>query len=365
MTSFSARAKATLVTGGCGEIGSNLLQKLSELGLGGELLSLDLHTPPPSEAVTGVNYIKGDITDPAIFRELEQQYDCTAVFHLAAILSTGGEHQPELAYTTNTDGTMNALSFAHACGVRRGDRPTTFLFPSTVAIYGLPASGNEDADTLKERIGAVSEDTYLEPITMYGVNKLAGEHLGRYFSRHYRLLSKTREASAVDFRSIRLPGVLSANTVPTGGTSDYAPEMIHAAAQGKMYECFARPRTTIPFLAMPDAVKALLTLSRAPRENLSRIVYNVSSFSVSAQEIATEVKRLFPSSAIVFKADVQRNRILQSWPAAMCDAAARADWGWSPDLDFRATFEDYLLPGVVARYGVASESERAPLQAVI
>lgn len=378
------RTKAILVTGACGEIGSNLLRELlsepeflgdPELGDSKRhgdsatrikspesyaLVGFDILPPTASHKVPTVQYVRGDITDPAALASLESDYDFETIFHLAAVLSTGGEREPEHAYEVNMDGSENILALARRQGSVR-ERPTKIIFPSTVAAYGIPSGGEEDRETFKKHFGAVGESSFLEPITMYGINKLAVEQLGRYYDRHYALLSKKEEKSCVDFRSIRLPGVLSANTIPTGGTSDYAPEIVHSAAQGKMYECFVRPRTTIPFMAMPDAVKALRGIAAAPKNRLNQVVYNVAGFSVSAQEIAHEVKKHFPDSTVVFKADPRRIRILESWPAAMDDRAARRDWGWAPDYDFFSTFKDYLIPGVKSLY----LEKEAPLQAAL
>src|SRR6185312_8583623 len=154
----------------------------------------------------------------------------------------------------------------------------------------------------------VAEESRLDPVTMYGCNKLHCEHLGRYFARHYPQLA-AGEPSGVDFRAIRFPGLLSAFTLPSGGTSDYAPEMIHAAAQGRPYACFVREDTRIPFMAMPDAVEALLGLEAARRDSLSRKVYNVGSFNPSAGDVLERVRRAFPDARVTFEPDVKRQGI--------------------------------------------------------
>jgi nucleoside-diphosphate-sugar epimerase len=140
-------------------------------------------------------------------------------------------------------------------------------------------------------------------------------------------------------------------TVPSGGTSDYAPEMLHAAAQGKSYACFVREDARIPFMAMPDGIRALLMLHDAPRERLNHAVYNIGSFSPSAGEIRALVLNEYPKADITFEPDVKRQGIVDSWPADVDDSAARADWSWSPSLDMRRAFTDYLIPGIRTRYG--------------
>jgi nucleoside-diphosphate-sugar epimerase len=185
---------------------------------------------------------------------------------------------------------------------------------------------------------------------MYGCNKLYGELLGTYYSGHYKQLSIDQVRGKVDFRALRFPGLISAVTVPSGGTSDYAPEMIHAAAQGKPYACFVRPDTRIPFMAMPDAVDSLLKLAECPREKLSRSVYNLGAFSPSAQEIRDEVVKAFPKAEITFEVDERRQGIVDTWPADVEDGAARKDWGHSPRFGFATAFHDYLIPTIRSRY---------------
>jgi nucleoside-diphosphate-sugar epimerase len=152
---------------------------------------------------------------------------------------------------------------------------------------------------------------------------------------------------------VRFPGLISAQTVPSGGTSDYAPEMIHAAAKGESYACFVRPDTRIPFMAMPDGVNALLELAAAPRERLTRTAYNVAAFNPSAEEIREVVLRAFPDARIDWDPDVKRQGIVDSWPADVDDAAARRDWGFSPRYDFTRAFSEYLIPTIRERYSTA------------
>jgi nucleoside-diphosphate-sugar epimerase len=187
---------------------------------------------------------------------------------------------------------------------------------------------------------------------MYGCNKLYCEQLGRYYARHYKQLSADA-VRRVDFRAVRFPGLISAVTTPSGGTSDYAPEMIHAAVRGERYECFVRPDTTIPFMAMPDAIEALRKLAEAPREALTRTEYNLRAFSRSAAEIRDEVLRDSPGAAIVFAVDDKRQAIVDTWPADVDDSAARADWGFNPMYDFERAFHEYLMPTLRHRYSHA------------
>jgi nucleoside-diphosphate-sugar epimerase len=210
-------------------------------------------------------------------------------------------------------------------------------------VYGFPDLA------AKRAAGRVAEESRLDPVTMYGCNKLYCEHLGRYFARHYRQLA-AGEPSGVDFRAIRFPGLLSAFTLPSGGTSDYAPEMIHAAAQGRPYACFVREDTRIPFMAMPDAISALLALLEAPAATLTRSVYNVTAFNPSAGELAALVRRDFPSARITFAPDARRQAVVDSWPEDIDDTRAREDWKFRPAFDLARTFEEYLTPNIRRRY---------------
>jgi nucleoside-diphosphate-sugar epimerase len=176
------------------------------------------------------------------------------------------------------------------------------------------------------------------------------ELLGRYYARHYKQLAAEPLSGKVDFRAVRFPGLISAVTVPSGGTSDYAPEMIHAAAKGEPYACFVRPDTRIPFMAMPDGVEVLMRLAAAPRANLTRTAYNVGAFNPSADEVRDVVLKAFPNAQISYQNDVKRQGIVDSWPADVDDSAARADWGWAPEYDFDRAFSEYLIPTIRKRY---------------
>src|SRR5207344_2032785 len=216
------------------------------------------------------------------------------------------------------EGTLNLLEFAQHQGESHG-RPVTFVYPSSIAAFGFP-----DLET-KARAGAVTEDQFAHPTTMYGCNKLYCEQLGDYYAHHYKQLSADA-IGRVDFRCVRFPGLISAMTIPSGGTSDYAPEMIHAAARGEPYACFVRPDTRIPFMAMPDAIEALLRLEAAPPERLTRTAYNLSAFNPTAKEICDVVVQAFPGARITWQADNKRQAIVDSWPVDVNDAAARRDW---------------------------------------
>jgi threonine 3-dehydrogenase len=335
-------SRTILITGANGEMGHGLIANLAEQTRV-RMVALDLHLPDETVRARCLRTVTGDIADISLLENLSATYDFDAIYHLAALLSTKSERQPRLANRVNVDGALNLLELGIAQARQQG-RDVVFLYPSSIAVYGLP-----DLPT-KRKAGKVREDDWCEPRTMYGINKLYCERLGRYYEYYYRQLDAQPPSGRLDFRCLRFPGLISAQTVPSGGTSDFAPEMLHAAAAGKPYSCFVRPDTRIPFMAMPDAVQALLALEAAPRAALSRKVYNVGSFNPSAQEVSERIGRAFPEAKVTFEPDVKRQEIVDSWPVDVDDSAARADWGWRPAFDLERAFDDYLLPAVSRRY---------------
>lgn len=323
-------------------MGHGLIERLAELP-DYDVLGLDIRELEPALASRCVATIVGDILDTRLLERLVTEFEIHAIFHLAALLSTRAEFSPETAHEVNVTGTMRLLKLAVEQSRWHGKR-VKFMFPSSIAAYGMP-----DLVT-KQRAGRVKEDEFNQPTTMYGCNKLYGEHLGRYYSRHYRQLAAEDERKGVDFRCIRFPGLISAFTVPSGGTSDYGPEMIHAAAQSKPYECFVREDTRISFMAMPDAIDALQQLMHAPAEKLSRVVYNITAMSPSAGEFAERTLKAFPAGKVSFKPDLRRQGIVDSWPLDVDDSAARQDFGFKPAFDFARTFDEYLVPNIKKRY---------------
>ncbi len=336
------RRPVVLITGASGEIGHGLITALSEDG-SHPILTLDLKPLEGDLARRVERQYVGSVLERNLLERILSEYEIDLIFHLAALLSTRGEFTPVTAHQVNVEGMIFMLEFAQAERVSHG-RPVTFLYPSSVAAFGLPDL------VAKARAGRVKEDDFNQPATMYGCNKLYCEQLGRYYSERYKQLS-AEAVSRIDFRCVRFPGLISAVTVPSGGTSDYAPEMIHAAAQGKPYNCFVRPDTRIPFMAMPDGVEALLKLAAVTGDHLTRRVYNVGAFNPSAAEIRDLVVNAFPGAAISFVPDLKRQGIVDSWPVDVDDSAARKDWGFAPKYDLRHAFSEYLIPAIRARYG--------------
>jgi threonine 3-dehydrogenase len=334
------RKPVVLITGAGGEIGHGLVARLATTGA--PIITLDVAPLESSVAARVGREFTGTITDLSLLDRILAEFEVDCVFHLAALLSTRSEFTPVTAHHVNVEGTLNLLEFAQRQGESHG-RPVVFVYPSSIAAYGLPDLA------AKSRAGKVQEDEFTHPRTMYGCNKLYCELLGNYYGRFYKQLSADA-IPRVDFRCLRFPGLISAMTVPSGGTSDYAPEMIHAAAKGDAYECFVRPDTTIPFMAMPDGVDALLALASAPRPRLTRSAYNLTAFNPSAAEIREVVVAAFPEAVVSYKIDPKRQGIVDSWPSNVDDAAARRDWGFSPRYDFHRAFHEYLIPTIRERY---------------
>jgi threonine 3-dehydrogenase len=335
------RKPVVLITGANGEIGHALIANLAQqrhLAV----VALDVNALDPQMTRLVQLEVTGSILDNNLLERLLAEFEIDLIFHLAALLSSRAEFTPMAGHHVNVEGTLNLLEFAAHQAESHG-RQVVFVYPSSIAAYGLP-----DRDT-RRKATRVREDDWNKPITMYGCNKLYCEHLGRYYAKHYKQLSEAK-SPRVDFRCVRFPGLISAVTVPSGGTSDYASEMIHAAARGQPYACFVRPDSRIPFMAMPDAIESLLKLSAAQPNRLSCSAYNVRAFNPSAEEIRESAMRAFPDANITYHVDAKRQAIIDSWPEDVDDTSARRDWDFAPSYDFDRAFHEYLIPTIRDRY---------------
>jgi nucleoside-diphosphate-sugar epimerase len=332
--------KVYLITGASGEIGQALIEELSQ-DPNAQIISMDLK-PLPDSLAGKSTHIVGNILDQKLLQDTFAEYRFDSIFHMAALLSTTAEHKPYLAHQVNACGTVELMKLASELTRERG-KPVKFLFPSSIAAYGLP-----DLET-KRAHSRIQEREWTEPATMYGCTKLYCEKLGVYYSENYQQLAE-EEPLRLDFRALRYPGLISAFTVPSGGTTDYGPEMLHAAAQEEPYTCFVRKDVRVPFMAMPDAVRSILMLSQAPAAVLRQRIYNVTSFSLSARDFQEIVLNHFPQAQITFEPDLKRQRIVDSWPADLDDSAAQEDWGWEPIYDVHRAFAEYLIPNIRKHY---------------
>lgn len=307
-----------LVTGGAGQVGTDLIKALHQEGA--ELAVFDL-APRPETAPADLRWFRGSVANgPEVF-------DCVkavrpdVIYHFAALLSATGEKYPHRCYRVNMDGTHNLLEAARLLDVRQ------FMFASTIAVFG---PGLPDP---------VPNDVPLLPTTMYGVTKVANEMLGAYYHGKWGL----------DFRGVRFPGLINAG-VPGGGTTDYALFMYVDGIRYGKYECFVGPESRVPMMYMPDALRAMQELSRAPEDKLQRRVYNIGAISPTAEDFANAVRARVPGVDITFKVDPERQAILDSWPCAVDDTCARNEWGWEPAYDLNKMSDD-LIPRIRAMFG--------------
>ena len=324
-----------LVTGAGGEMGHLLIPALRAQGI--DVIALDLVKLPESIREQCVEITAASILDGAVLDDLFRRHAPAYVFHLAAVLSRKAEAEPDLAHRVNVDGTVNLFKLCHQPGAATAVR---FLFPSSIAVYGLPNA------RVKTEAGAVKETEWTVPSGVYGCTKLYCELLGAHLRR---------SKGMPDFRSIRFPGLISAATLPAGGTTDYAPEMIHAAAQNRAYKCFVLRDTRLPFMTMPDAVDALIRLALADADQLTACAYNVRGFSSKAAEIRSEVLKHYPDAEIGFEPDPVRQALVDSWPGDVDDSLAQKDWGFCPKHGLSQAMADYLVPAMQKRYATAKQ----------
>ncbi len=304
-----------LITGATGQIGSELTLVLREK-YGGENVVAAGHKKSPNPRLVDTGpFVTLDVTDRAQLERTVREHRITEIYHLAAILSATGEQNPDLAWRVNMEGLYNVLEVARQTGVRR------IFWPSSIAVFG-PKTPRDNTP----------QDTILSPTTMYGITKVAGELLCEYYHRRYGL----------DVRGLRFPGIISSETPPGGGTTDYAVEIFYAAVRGEPYTCFVRPDTVLPMMYMPDCLKATLRLMEADPARLRYRIYNVTGMSFSAEELAREIQKRVPGFRVQYKPDF-RQHIADSWPRTIDDSAAREDWGWKPDYDLPKMVEAMLV----------------------
>ena len=318
--------KVILITGSNGEIGKSLIDKLSK---NNTIIALDLY----HNSKSSIEKIEGSILDNTILNQINNKYKLSEIYHLAAILSTKAQKNPSLANEVNYNGTINLLELAKLQSIKYNS-PIKFFFPSSIAVYNI----------LNRNLNNYINEKYVtnSPTTEYGKAKLKCEEIG----------IKKYLKNGVDFRCIRFPGIISANSKPTGGTSDYAPEMIHAAFLNKSYNCFVSNKTILPFITMPDAIQAIIKLMNTSQENIKSKIYNVTSFSPSVSELENKIKEYCPKFKLSYDIDNNRQKIVDSWPNFINDSLAKEEWNWSPNLNFNNFFMDYINPNLKEYYKI-------------
>lgn len=300
-----------LITGAGGQIGTELTAALRERHGTDNVVATDVVQPDDG---LGEPFERVDVTDRDRLAEVIYEHEPDVVYHLAAILSAAGEQKPQLAYDVNVTGLYNVLE------VSRTQEVGKLVVPSSIAVFGS-GTPNDPA-----------ESTVLQPTTLYGISKVFGEHMGRYYYGKYGL----------DVRGLRLPGLLSYKTRPGGGTTDYAVEVFYEALREGAYTYFVREDTTLPMMYMPDAIRALIELGEADGAKLThRTNYNVGALSFTAGELTAEIRTHLPEFEAEYRPD-HRQEIADSWPDSVDDAAAREDWGWEPEYGFERMVEDMV-----------------------
>jgi nucleoside-diphosphate-sugar epimerase len=294
-----------LVIGASGQIGVELTLALRKIYGNNNVIASDLREENPLLKGTGP-YVSMDVMNKEMLHVQVIRQGITQIYLLAAILSATGEKNPNLAWHLNMQGLLNVLDIA------REEKLTKVYWPSSIAVFG-PTSPKINCP----------QQTIIEPTTVYGISKYAGEFWCNYYFNRY----------GVDVRSLRYPGLISYKSAPGGGTTDYAIEIFHEALEEKKYQCFLKEDTYLPMMYMEDAIKATLELMEAPASKITvRTSYNVSGMSFSPKEISEEIKKHIPDFEISYKADY-RQAIADSWPQSIDDSIARNDWGWQEDYN--------------------------------
>jgi nucleoside-diphosphate-sugar epimerase len=311
---MTKETKRIMITGASGQIGSELAQALRKKFGAEHVLLSDIVRPAEQIADAGP-FEALDTTDRPSLEGLIRKYRIDTIYHLAALLSATGEKNPQKAWRINMEGLHNVLEAA------RENRLVRVFSPSSIAVFG-PATPRE----------MTPQDTVLDPTTIYGVTKVSGELLCDYYVRKYGL----------DVRGCRYPGIISHQTLPGGGTTDYAVAIYYEAVKYGRYTCFLREDTRLPMMYMPDCLKCTLDLMDADFSSLRHHSnFNVTAMSFSAGELAAEIKRHIPSFVCEYKPDF-RQAIADSWPASIDDSAARREWGWKPAYDLDRMTDDML-----------------------
>jgi threonine 3-dehydrogenase len=303
-----------LITGSNGQIGTELARSLRERHGRDAVVCTDVRQPTEEFRAAGP-FEYADVLNYDRLAELVTRHKINCVVHLAAVLSAAGEKNPDLALKVNIGGTHVILNLARQFNLR-------VLSPSTIAAFGPTTPRDLTPDFTIQR-----------PTSMYGVTKVYMELLGEYYNQKF----------GVDFRSLRYPGIISSETLPTGGTTDYAVDIYLNAVRTQKYTCYLRAGTTLPMMYIPDCLKATVALIEADAAKLTQRTYNVAAMSFEPEEIAASIRKQMPQFKLDYQVDeAMRQRIAESWPRSLDDSAARRDWAWKPDYDLDGMTKDML-----------------------
>lgn len=309
------KMKKILVTGSVGQIGSELTMALRKKYGNDNVVATGRKTKPSEKLLNSGPFEFIDITKKETIEKIIKEHDIDTIFNMAAILSAVGEEKPSLCWDVNINGLLNILDLAVEYQMTR------VFVPSSIAVFG--------PETPKQN---TPQETILKPTTMYGVTKVAGELLGDYYFKKYNL----------DVRGMRYPGIISNETLPGGGTTDYAVEIFYEAIKNKHYICFVKEDTVLPMMYMPDCIKATIELMETDLNKLKHHCdFNVTAMSFSAGELAREIQKHIPEFTCEYKPDF-RQQIADSWPRTIDDSAAREEWNWQPSYDLSKMTEDMI-----------------------
>ena len=303
-----------LVIGAAGQIGSELVPFLREKYGNDNVIATGRKTPLPDVIKKSGPVIYLDALESNNLSRVFYEYEINTIYHMASILSATGEKIPQTAWEINMNGLINVLEASRKYNIKN------VIWPSSIATFG-PTTPRDNTPDI----------TILQPTTMYGITKVAGELLAEYYYKKYGL----------DIRSMRLPGIISSETLPGGGTTDYAVEIFYEAIKNKKYNCFLKEDTVLPMMYMPDCLKCMIDLLEVDNSKLKRRVYNVTGMSFSAGEIAAEIKKNIPEFQIQYEPDF-RQEIADSWPKSIDDSLAREEWGWNPSYNLSSMTKDMI-----------------------
>lgn len=302
-----------LVIGASGQLGSELTLTLAELFGESNVVASDISSP--SSSVKHLAFEQLDVMNTKQLGEVVEKHSITQIYHLAAILSAKGEENPQWAWNLNMSSLLNVLELAKEKSLKK------IYWPSSIAVFG-PTTPRDNTP----------QHTVMDPSTVYGISKQAGERWCEYYFNKY----------GVDVRSLRYPGLIGYKSLPGGGTTDYAVDIYHKALAGEHFSCFLQEDTSLPMMYMPDAIKATINLMESPADQVKvRSSYNVAGFSFTPAELAESIKKFHPEFEISYAPDF-RQKIADSWPNSIDDSAAREDWGWAPDYSIDQMSEDIL-----------------------
>ncbi|BDD07686.1 L-threonine 3-dehydrogenase [Fulvitalea axinellae] len=302
-----------LITGAFGQLGSEITDELRTKYGESNVVASDISKDHPKAKEGIFEYL--DVTDAERLEEIVEKHGITQIYHLAALLSSVGESKPQMAWDINMNGLVNVLEIARK---RNLDK---VYWPSSIAVFG-PDSPKQDTP----------QNTIMNPTTMYGISKLAGEKLCEYYHAKF----------GVDVRSIRYPGLIGWKALPGGGTTDYAVDIYHKAVNNEPFECFLAKGTALPMMYMDDAVRGTIELMEAPAEKIKvRTSYNFSAISFTPEEILASIQKIVPELEMTHNPD-HRQGIAESWPQSIADDHARKDWGWTPEFDLDRMSEDII-----------------------